>query len=166
MDKTILAALWGGRRPTLMIALTAVLLALFASVAYAATFDGTSGNDRFIGTPQSDRAVMKAGDDLARGLDRSDSFFGNAGNDELYGNDGSDFLDGGRGDDLLVGGNGEDELVGSYDDDTIYTGTLTEGDKVSDEVQCGDGYDVVYLSGGDHASHNVQAGKCEEIHQY
>ena len=166
MDKPVMATLWRGRRPTLMVTLIVALLAIFATAAYAAVYEGTSGDDRFIGTPQTDRAVMKAGDDLARGLDRADFLFGNAGDDELYGNDGSDFLDGGRDNDLLVGGNGEDELVGSYGDDTIYTGTLAEGDKVPDEVQCGEGYDVVYLSGNDHASHNTQADKCEEINQY
>ena len=84
--------------------------------------------------------------------------------DRLYGEDGSDTLNGGDGDDPIVGGEGEDELVGSRGDDTIYTGTEAGGDKVSDEVQCGDGHDVVYLAGQDHASHNLQAGKCEEIH--
>jgi hypothetical protein len=139
---------------------------LASGAALAATFDGTQGDDRFIGTPEGDRAVMRAGDDFARGFGDSDFFFGNAGNDELYGDAGSDLLNGGIGDDLLVGGTREDELIGHDGDDTIYTGTLTEGDRVSDEVQCGAGYDVVYLSGGDHASHNTQAGFCEEIHQY
>jgi hypothetical protein len=46
------------------------------------------------------------------------------------------------------------------------TGTEADGDKTSDEVQCGDGHDVVYLAGGDHSAHNLQAGKCEEINNY
>jgi len=148
--------------------LTTIGLALLlaSGVALAATFDGTQGNDRFIGTPQGDRAVMRAGDDLARGRGMADFLFGNSDNDELYGNDGSDLLNGGTENDLLVGGTGEDELVGSFGNDTIYTGTLTEGDKLPDEVQCGPGFDVVTLSGNDHASHNLQEGRCEEINQY
>jgi Ca2+-binding RTX toxin-like protein len=166
MDKPVMAMLWRGRRPVLMVALIVALLALFATAAYAAVFDGTSGADRFTGTPNTDRAVMKAGNDTARGLGKADFLFGNSGNDKLYGGEGSDLLNGGIDSDLLVGGTGEDELVGSYGNDTIYTGPLEDGDKVSDEVQCGDGFDVVYLSGGDHASHNTQAGKCEDINQY
>ncbi len=76
--------------------------------------------------------------------------------DRLYGEDGSDLLNGGDGDDL----------IGSRGDDTIYTGTEADGDKTSDEVQCGDGHDVVYLAVGDHSAHNLQAGKCEEINNY
>jgi hypothetical protein len=50
---------------------------------------------------------------------------------------------------------------------TIYTGTGTEGDRFSDEVRCGGGYEVLYLSGRDHASHNLEAkDTCEEIHNY
>lgn len=45
MDRSILAALSRGRQTALLIALAAVLLALFASVAYAASFEGTSGPD-------------------------------------------------------------------------------------------------------------------------
>lgn len=100
---------------------------------------------------------MKGGDDLAHGLGRSDSLFGNGDNDELYGDEGTDLVNGGTENDLLVGGPGEDELVGSFGDDIIYTGTLEKGrDRASDEYQCGAGEDTVYVSGGDHASHNNQ----------
>ena len=166
MNKPNSAVLRRGSQSILTVALIAVLVALCASAAYALTFTGTSADEDFVGTPQTDRATMKGGDDTAQGLGRADSLFGNTGNDELDGGQGTDEVDGGTGNDLLVGGIGEDELVGSDGDDTIYTGTLEDGDKVSDEVQCGDGHDVVFLSGGDHASHNNQRDKCEEINHY
>ena len=53
MDKPVLAALWRGRQTILVVALTAVLLAVFASVAYAAVFEGTPGDDVFTGTPKT-----------------------------------------------------------------------------------------------------------------
>ena len=143
-----------------------MLVALFAGAAYAVSYEGNGDDNTFIGTPQTDRAIMKGGNDYAEGRGRSDSLFGNGDNDELYGDEGSDFVNGGTENDYLVGGTGEDEIVGSYGDDTIYSGTEEAGDKVSDEIQCGAGYDIVFLSGGDHASHNLQAGKCEEINHY
>ena len=155
----------GVRRAILLVA-TAALVLSSASVAYAASYDGTRGDNRFVGTDRGDRAVMRAGDDYANGKGGADFLFGNDGVDRLYGEDGSDSLNGGDGDDLIVGGEGEDELVGSRGDDTIYTGTEAEGDKTADEVQCGDGHDVVYLAGQGHSAHNLQAGACEEINSY
>lgn len=56
--------------------------------------DGTTGNDRMIGT---------AADNAFRGL---------AGNDSLYGRGGNDVLDGGAGRDIVSGGSGHDTLTG------------------------------------------------------
>lgn len=153
-------------RKTTTLAAMVVLVLAFAGAAYAATYEGTRGDDRFVGADRGDGAVLRAGDDYANGKGGADSLFGNDGNDRLFGQDGTDLLNGGDGNDLIVGGEGEDELVGSRGDDTIYAGTTTEGDKVSDEVQCGEGYDAVFLSGGDHSSHNLQAGACEESNSY
>jgi Ca2+-binding RTX toxin-like protein len=67
---------------------------------------------------------------------------------------------------VLVGGPGEDQLFGASGNDTIYTGTPEEGDEESDEVACGDGNDdTVYLSGRDHAGHNIDSS-CESVVSY
>ena len=144
-------------RKVIILAATMVLALALAGAAYAASYDGTREDNNFVETPRGDRAVMKAGDDRANGKSGADFLFGNDGVDRLYGEDGSDFLN---------GGDGEDELVGSRGDDTVYTGTEAEGFKTADEVQCGQGHDVVYLAGKGHASHNLQAGACEEVHSY
>jgi RTX calcium-binding nonapeptide repeat (4 copies) len=131
-------------RKILSLATIPALLLAFAGVALADTFEGTQGNDRIVGTDSLDR------------------IFGNAGNDDLFGRGGNDRIFGQSGNDTIVGGDGEDYLDGGPGDDTIYTGTLTLGDKVADEVRCGNGYDVVYLDGKDHASHTETGDSCEE----
>ena len=143
--------------PAILLAFFAMLLV--ASVAYAANIRGDNGPDTLAGTKKAD---------TIRGLGGADEISGLRGKDRLFGDSGTDFIDGGSGGELMVGGTGSDILFGASGNDTIYTGTKTEGkDRASDEVRCGGGYDVVYLSGRDHASHNVEAKDvCEEIHNY
>jgi Ca2+-binding RTX toxin-like protein len=78
----------------------------------------------------------------------------------LYGNTGSDKLFGSPGDDLLVGGIGEDQLNGNRGNDVIVAGD----DKLSDEVRCGPGEDIAFLSGPDHSSLSHEG--CEDIRTF
>ncbi len=128
------------------------MVALFAlaltAPAFADNFEGDKNDNTISGTDDRDRIL------------------GRGGNDKLYGFGGPDRILGGFGNDLIVGGFGEDFLAGGPGDDVIYTGTETQGDKASDEYTCGDGYDIVYVSGQDHASHNNEGDNCEEIRHY
>jgi Ca2+-binding RTX toxin-like protein len=155
------------------LAATAILVAFFAmllaaSAAYAVFDLGTNGRDRMVGTPNPDTLMAKGGNDTVIGKGSIDELSGQRGKDKVIGNDGADHMDGGSGGDVLVGGDGADNLQAASGNDTIYTGTKADGkDGDSDEVRCGGGYDVVYLSGQDHAAHNVEAKDvCEEIHNY
>ena len=139
MDTAILAAR-KARATALVIALAAVLSVAFAGVAYAAFIEGDSGDNTLTGTNQKDLIRGKGGDDTIRGLGGTDDLNGQGGDDTIYGGDGEDFLRGNKG------------------DDTIYAGD--DGD--SDEIRCGAGYDVAYLSGNDHSANNITG--CEERH--
>jgi Ca2+-binding RTX toxin-like protein len=66
--------------------------------------DGTSGNDKLIGTAASEEIL------------------GFAGNDRIFGRGGNDLLRGGDGDDKLFGGSGNDRLRGDHGDDTLTGG--------------------------------------------
>ena len=85
-----------GRKGTMMVALVALLVAIFATAAYAQTFIGDSGNDTFYETPGNDQ------------------MYGYGGEDELYAyqyeND-VDKLYGGRGNDLVVTLDGDTDDV-------------------------------------------------------
>ena len=72
------------------------------------------------------------------------------------GGDGRDRIFGGRDNDYIVGDRGEDQLNGGFGDDVIVAGD----DKKADEVVCGPGEDIAYLSGPDKSS---LANDCEQI---
>jgi Ca2+-binding RTX toxin-like protein len=155
----------GARRAVLSFATAALMLAS-AGVAYAESYEGSRGANRYVGTPDPDRVELYAGNDTAFGRDGSDKLFGGPDNDKLYGEDGNDTLYGHAGGDILVGGPGEDHLFGASGNDTIYTGTVEQSDKDSDEISCGDGpEDTVYLSGNEHSGHNIDSS-CENVVSY
>jgi hypothetical protein len=62
---------------------------------------------------------------------------------------------------VMPRGNGGN--FGERGNDTIYTGTPSDGDAMADEVRCGNGHDVVYLDGKDNANHNETGDSCKEI---
>jgi Ca2+-binding RTX toxin-like protein len=74
-----------------------------------ATYNGTTGNNSYTGTPDGD------------------SISGNAGNDTLLGADGIDTIYGGAGNDSLAGGDGNDLIYGDFDpsEDLIVNGSFT-----------------------------------------
>ncbi|WP_193557233.1 cadherin-like domain-containing protein, partial [Microvirga pakistanensis] len=71
------------------------------TVDAAATFNGTSGNDFFLGLGSAETVYGNDGNDWLDGGYGIDSLFGGAGNDTLLGGPGADYLDGGDGVDTL-----------------------------------------------------------------
>ncbi len=132
------------RRTTLLVVMSALLLALGAGVAFAAIIKGTPGDDRLTGTEVRDTIFGFKGDDLIRGLG------------------GTDTLQGGGGDDTIFGGPGQDVLRGRGGNDHLHGGSPTDP-KHTDEFYCGAGYDTIYLEESEHSVHNRTVKACEEI---
>ena len=96
------------RRTGMMVAVVAVMVAMFATAAFAATIYGTSGNDTLWETPQNDRMYGYGGNDIIHAFEHSgdtDKLYGGRGGDDLNGEDedGFDRLEGGRGYDVCEG---------------------------------------------------------------
>jgi Ca2+-binding RTX toxin-like protein len=104
------------RRVTLMVAAMALMVSLFAAVAYAASIEGTADPERLLESSLDDTIFGRSGGDLifanAFGADGfilqtpedTDVSKGNAGNDYIN-------VDDGDGRDTANGGNGEDTCV-------------------------------------------------------
>jgi hypothetical protein len=110
------------RKVTMMVALVALMVALFATAALAVNKQCT--NLRCEGTNNRDTLIERGGDgvpDNISGLQRNDridaSRFG-ADEDDLFGNSGNDTLDARDfdGDDTLNGGKGTDSCFGNAGD--------------------------------------------------
>ncbi len=159
----------------------ALLIALstfgMAGAAWAATFDGTAGNDVIDAsfqpqgtTEDRDNVNGLEGDDTIHGLGGpdflhgnegndtihggpgNDSLYGEAGDDTLHGDDGDDTLRAGDGNDTLVGGPGGDDLRGEAGDDTLTGGSGDDalyGQTGNDTLDGGDGNDVLHGKEGD-----------------
>lgn len=97
------------------------------------TWDGTAGDDVFVGsyTP-----------DVASGMGGNDQLSGLGGNDRLYGGDGDDVLEGGDGDDVLHGEAGNDIVRGGAGNDRLH---MTYYDSGIDRYIGGSGNDGYYL---------------------
>ena len=131
------------RKLMVLVAMLAMMM-VAASAAYALTWVGGTG------------------DDTKHGTDRADTLMSKGGADTLYGEGYMDVLRGDSGNDSLYGGPGEDSLRGSFGDDKIYAGD----DDDSDEIRCGPGHDVVFLTKNDHSANNILRkgpNACEEI---
>ena len=103
------------RRVTMMLAAMALMVALFAAVAYAATIDGTNQAEIIRETNLSDTINARGGADeidATEFSDDTDRANGNAGNDEIDVRDGD-------GRDTANGGNGDDDVcfIDPNDDD-------------------------------------------------
>jgi Ca2+-binding RTX toxin-like protein len=95
------------RTPILLVAI-AVMVALFATVAYAAVIEGTDKDDVLLESNQSDTIHGNDGFDTIRAYRFSrdeDNLYGDAGRDTLNARDGDnrDTLNGGKGDDVCKG---------------------------------------------------------------
>lgn len=137
--------------------LTALALVV-ASAAWAATFRGTAGNDRLVGTSKADRMDGYRGKDRLSGRGGGDTIRGGRGRDRLIGKRGHDLLLGGPRSDRLNGGPGDDDLIGATGADRLRDGPGLDvvdagrGDDVvlsrngsEDEIDCGDGVDTAVL---------------------
>ncbi len=101
-------------------------LSLEKKDAIVATYYGTRGNDKIVGSGSPDIIYgyekngfpeEEFGNDYLRGGGGSDIIYGGGGNDTLLGDDGGDKLYGGLGDDILHGGRGNDHFDGGAGDD-------------------------------------------------
>ena len=101
------------RRVTLMLAAMAMMVSLFAVVAYAATIEGTDKIDTITETQRNDTIAGHAGGDeidATTYTDDTEKVNGNRGADKIYVDD-LDELDtvkGGKGDDVCVGDPGDE----------------------------------------------------------
>jgi Ca2+-binding RTX toxin-like protein len=122
------------RRLTLMSLVVALLVALFATAAYAKIVTGTNRDDNLKGTAQSDQINGLNGEDSIWGFNGSDDIYGGADEDELYG---------GRASDYVTGGTDEDELWGGRGPDVLFA-----HDGYEDDLDCGPGIDYAYVDEG------------------
>jgi hypothetical protein len=100
------------RKTGMMVAMVALLVAMFATAAYAATIEGNNRDNTLFETPQNDRIYGNAGNDELNAWEYSgdtDRLYGGRGRDVLYADDGD-------GQDLLDGGRGYDECYGDVGD--------------------------------------------------
>jgi hypothetical protein len=108
------------RRVTLMLAAMALMVSLFAVVAYAAQNKGTQNSETLIETQRNDQiAGLRGDDDILAGFYSRDQTPGGLGDtDRAKGNRGDDFIDLVDGDnrDTANGGRGIDECVGDPED--------------------------------------------------
>ena len=137
------------KKLTLMGVVVALLVAVFATAAYAKVITGTNdGRDILEGTPRAD---------LINGMGGTDELYGKAADDDLFGGRSIDSVFGNHGDDDLTGGRGNDVLVGSWGNDTFYA-----HDGYEDDLYCGPGVDRAYADDTEEVADNV-AGSCEFV---
>jgi Ca2+-binding RTX toxin-like protein len=108
------------RRVTLMLAAVAMMVALFAVVAYAADIQGTENRDLLTESQRGDTIKGLTGDDdIFAGFYSKDQTPGGLGDrDRAHGNKGDDFIDvvDDDGKDIAWGGKGIDECFGDNPD--------------------------------------------------
>jgi RTX calcium-binding nonapeptide repeat (4 copies) len=142
------------RRGMIAAAVAAVVALVFASVAFALTINGTSGDDFLVGTNAADTINARGGNDTAVGLGGPDRVVGALGNDDLFGNAGNDTLDAGLGIDELndtsglnSGDNADvDKLYGGLDSDVL---RANDGDPFDTISGGGFGFDFCVGDTGD-----------------
>jgi Ca2+-binding RTX toxin-like protein len=111
------------RRGTMLLAAIAVMVALFAAAAYAATIDGTQAPDKLFESNRNDTINGGANADRLIAWQFSNDA------DELRGNSGRDFLnaDDGDEDDILNGGaGGQDVCIGDELDEYTECEVITQ----------------------------------------
>ena len=132
----------------LMLGLSILAFGGLASAVTPNCERGGPGPNTMVGTPERDALC---------GEDGNDTILGRAGNDSLVGGGNSDEISGDEGGDKIKGGKGSDQITGGPGDDIIRPGMFNQTeDGARDKVRCGDGEDVVYVTGRD-----VVANDCE-----
>jgi Ca2+-binding RTX toxin-like protein len=130
------------QKTMMLAAMPAVLVAVFATAAFAKIMTGTNEYDRISGTPRGDQI---------NALDSPDGVYGNAGNDDIYGGEGADGLFGGLGGDAITGGKGQDTIDGGYGNDHLYA-----SDGTVDFVTGGPGIDIAWVDRTDDVAPDVE----------
>jgi Ca2+-binding RTX toxin-like protein len=161
-------AVWKGaeamRRIVLVFGVVAALL-LAGGAALAATFTGTDGHDRIVGTEEADTISVLGGNDRAIGRDGDDKISGGEGDDYLSGRgrigceegesqeDDQDTVSGGAGKDLMIAGYGNGTLSGGEGDDSVF------GNCADDLISGGDGDDFL---GGWYGDDRMSGGEGDD----
>jgi len=119
------------RKGTIMVALVALLVAIFATAAYAATITCTGGT--------------------CNGTSRSDTLKESSGDDQMYGFRGADLIDArtyGGDEDIGYGGGGDDKVKVNDGDfeDTANGGGGSDLCVVDNVSEVGDGCDTVRVN--------------------
>ncbi len=96
------------RRTGMMVAMVALLVAMFATAAYAAKIQGNDRSNTLFESPQNDQIYGYGGVDEIHAYEFTgdiDKLYGGRGGDGLYADDsdGFDVLEGGRGYDVCYG---------------------------------------------------------------
>jgi len=167
------------RRTSILMVMVAAAMLLASGVALAATFRGTDGDDKIIGTKESDQIFGLGGKDVLEGRGGGDVIHGGPGNDTGSGDSGNDtihlgpgndgtppppscspgggcvstgsgYFAGGLGKDVIYGGDGADRISG---DRIIEFGSDTEGG--ADIIYGEDGNDII---DGDAGSYTLYGG--------
>jgi Ca2+-binding RTX toxin-like protein len=136
---------------------------LIPATALAATFTGTPGPDHIVGTASADVISGLGGNDVLEGRGGPDVISGGLGADAIAGGDGNEVIYGGSGNDILYGGDQADVIVGGAGHDFVYGGYGNDiirvgGDRTSDAVHCGPGWDVAYLG-----RYDIADSSCERV---
>jgi Ca2+-binding RTX toxin-like protein len=146
------------RKMARVVAVGALMVALFATAAYAATVgctggpcSGTNNNDTITGSTAKDQIDALGGADTVTTAD--------AQNDTVYGRGAGDTIEGGADDDTLYGNKAQDTVkdvvpLANNDTDTLYghrgddTLNAQDGDG-KDTVNGGAGFDVCIVENAD-----------------
>jgi Ca2+-binding RTX toxin-like protein len=119
------------KRMTILAAIVALMVAMFATAAYAKVITGTNGPDTLIGTANADEISGLGGADLIKGRGGGDTLNGGAEADTIKGSTGKDTINAGSGDDFQVNGDAGNDFIDLVDGQT------------GDFANCGDGDDTV-----------------------
>ena len=132
------------RRTGMVSMAVALMVALFASVAVAASLMGTDGRDVIEGTDRGEEISGLGGGDTLNGRDGRDAVRGGDGVDEVSGGEGADKAYGNAGDDYLIDAPDEDRdvLYGGSGRDNVQ---VRDFPAVRDVVYCGSGRDTAYV---------------------
>ncbi len=158
-----------------MAMLGALMVALFATAAYAATIkctggpcNGTPQRDTITGSRFSDEISARGGSDEVNARGGLDEVDAGRGNDTVRGQRDTDILDGGVGRDLIEGNRGNDDIIDGpleeFDRDLIFGGSGIDSvdsrnfPASRDIVNCGPGEDNVSADAAD-----VVRANCEVV---
>ncbi len=117
--------------------------------------DGQAGENDLI-RRDVENAIGGRFNDLLVGSSGPNELSGLGGNDVISGLGGGDYLDGGRGNDRLTGGRGNDSVTGGSGTDQFFV-----RDRLSDDVFCGAGNDIIRQADRTGARRDRTSPDCE-----